>query len=397
MALFANGKTETRAKEEEGPVELNFMNYFGSQKEIFQEYVDRFNAEYEGKIHVTSSLVPRDELMKQYTIGAVSGELPDMGMVDSPDHNAYASMGVLADITDLFNNWDEANFLEGPMNSCTYENRIYGIPYSCNDIALCYDEDLFEEYDIEVPETWEDLEKVCAKLTDASIGRYGLAMSALANEEGTFQLIPWIESAGKFDELDSEGSKKALTFLKGLVDKGYMSKEIINWSQADVEKQFASGNTAMMINGSWEIPRITEDAPDLNWSIALIPRASDGKHASALGGENFVICKGSNTEACWTFLTWFLGKKVISDYDSRTMEMSARSDVNPDDIYPNSPKMALFAKILPSAVARGPHPRWPEISAAVYTAEQEVLTGQKSVDDAMKAAQQKIDKINSEQ
>lgn len=46
-------------------------------------------------------------MMNQYTIGAVSGEFPDIGMVDSPDMESYISLGVFEDITDDIKDWDE--------------------------------------------------------------------------------------------------------------------------------------------------------------------------------------------------------------------------------------------------------------------------------------------------
>lgn len=47
-------------------------------------------------------------------------------MVDNPDHASYASMGVFEDITDLYNSWDEADFMEGSINSCYYDDKLYG-------------------------------------------------------------------------------------------------------------------------------------------------------------------------------------------------------------------------------------------------------------------------------
>ena len=61
-------------------------------------------------VTVNITYVPRDELIKQYTMGAVSGELPDVGMMDNPEMAAYIEMGICADITDYFNAWDEAQY-----------------------------------------------------------------------------------------------------------------------------------------------------------------------------------------------------------------------------------------------------------------------------------------------
>ena len=41
---------------------------------------------------------------------------------------------------------------------------------------------------------------------------------------------------------------------------------------------------------------------------------------------------------------------------------------------------------MPNAQSRGPAANWPELSKAVYTAEQQVFTGQKDVDTAMSEA-----------
>ena len=58
--------------------------------------------------------------------------------------------------------------------------------------------------------------------------------------------MPWLLSAGgSVDNLTSDESKESMTYLKDLMDKGYISKECINWTQADAEKQFASGQAAI--------------------------------------------------------------------------------------------------------------------------------------------------------
>ncbi len=375
------------------PVEIEFWHYMSEDKEgkYILEAVDEYNNSQD-KVHVTAQYIPREELMKQYTIGAVSGDLPDCGMVDNPDHNSYASMGVFEDITDYYNEWDEANFLEGSIASCYYEDRLYGLPWGNNCLALFYNEDMLAEAGVEVPTTWSELEAACEVLTTDTTK--GLAISAIGNEEGTFQFMPWLLSAGSVDDLTSEGSKESLTFLKGLIDKGYVSKEVVTWTQADVEKQFASGQAAMMINGPWQISGLAADAPDLNYSVALVPRADNGEHASVLGGENIGICKGGNVEASWDFFKWLSNKENSPRIAQSIGRFSPRADVDNEALYADDPINGLFASVLPTAQSRGPSPYWPEISAAIYTAEQEVLTGQKDVDTAMADAQATIDEIN---
>lgn len=96
------------------PTEIEFWHYFDadSDKELIIDWIEEYNS-IQDDIHITPTYMSRDELMNQYTIGAVSGELPDIGMVDSPDMASYISLGVFEDITNQLNSWGELdNFYE---------------------------------------------------------------------------------------------------------------------------------------------------------------------------------------------------------------------------------------------------------------------------------------------
>ena len=73
--------------------------------------------------------------------------------------------------------------------------------------------------------------------------------------------------------------------------------------------QFISGNVAMMINGPWQIAAMREEAPDLNWKVALIPQ--DKEYASALGGENYAVISGGNEEGALKFLEYATAKEQV--------------------------------------------------------------------------------------
>lgn len=380
----------------EGRQEITFWHYMSEDKEgkFVKQAVEEFNNSQD-EIYVTAQYLPRKELMKQYTIGVVSGELPDCGMVDNPDHNSYASMGVFEDITDLYNSWPDANFMEGSINSCYYEGKLYGLPWGNNCLGLFYNREMLDAAGVKVPTTWSELEAACEKLTTDTVK--GLAISAIGSEEGTFQYMPWLlSSGGSVTDLTSEGSKESMFFLYRLIEKGYISRECVNWTQADAEKQFASGQAAMMINGPWQFSGLEEDAPGLDYRVAQVPKADDGTYASVLGGENVAICAGANVDASWKFLTWITSKEKSQEICKSIGRFSPRSDVDIQVMFADDPLNSVFAEVMPSAQSRGPSPDWPEISAAIYTAQQEVFTGQKDVETAMADAQAKIDKLNAQ-
>ena len=385
------------------PQEVTMWHYFDQkpEQEMLADMVEEYNS-LQDDIHINATFVSRTELMNQYTVGALSGELPDIGQVDSPDMESYISLGVFEDITDELESWGELDqFYDGPLSSCKDpDGKVYGLPQNSNCLALACNMDLLKAagYD-HMPQSLDEFKEMVAATTDASNDVYGFAMCAVSTEEGTFQILPWLRSVQNgtgvnVDNITADSAVNGLQTLGDFVANGYMSKECVNWTQADAEKQFASGQAAMMINGPWQFSGLSDDAPDLEYGVAKVPKADDGDYASVLGGENVAICKGANVEASWKFLTWITSKEESAKICEAIGRYSPRADVDVQEMYKDDPLNATFAEILPTAESRGPSPVWPEISEAIYSAEQEVLSGQKDVDTAMSDAQAKIDALD---
>ncbi|MEG0740855.1 MAG: sugar ABC transporter substrate-binding protein [Clostridia bacterium] len=385
----------------EEKVTLELWHYFGidydySDGSVFQRDIDRFNASQD-RIQVNYTYVSRDDLMKQYTMGAISGELPDIGMVDNPDMAAYIQMGVFADITDQLTAWGQLDqFYEGPLNSCKQNDRIYGLPHNSNCLCLFYDKDLLDATGLAVPTTWTELRAAAKALTDPATGRYGMGLSAVKNEEGCFQFMPWfLSSGGKLEDLSGKGCVDALSFLNDLIADGSMPKDVINWTQGDCNNQFISGGLAMQVNGPWNVAPIKEMAATKNWGVTMIPRADDGVNASVLGGENFGITTAcENLDAGVEFLTWLMGMENSANFCEVAGKFSPRADSTATkDIWTTDPIFSVFAQSMQYAMPRGPHPRWPEISTAISVAEHEVFTGVKDAQTALDGAAATVNAI----
>lgn len=359
----------------------------GHQKAL-DEMIATYN-ESQDAYNMTAKYVPFADFKKQLSIGASASELPDLVILDSPDHASYASMGIFADITGKF---DVSTYYEGPVASATLDDTLYGVPFGCNCLALYYNEDMFETAGItEAPTTWDELKEAAEKLTSDNVT--GLAFCSVQNEEGTFNFVPWLWSTGATSyEINSENGIRALSFVKDLIDSGVMSKECINWTQGDVMNQFISGNVAMMINGPWQIPTMREEAPELNYNVALIPM--DAEYASVIGGENYAVVSGGNEDGALDFLTYATQEEQVifmmtqMGYISADKEIAAAQFTDEGDaIYKK------FVEQMEYAQARGPLPEWPEVSDAISLAFNEVMTGSASPEDAAAEAQATIDSI----
>lgn len=359
----------------------------GHQKAL-NEMIEKYNGE-QSAYKLEAKYVPFADFKKQLSIGASASELPDLVLLDSPDHASYASMGIFADVTGKF---DVSSYYDGPVASCTIDDVLYGVPFGCNCLSLYYNQDMFEAAGIaEAPKTWDELKAAAEKLTTDTVS--GLAFCSLQNEEGTFNFAPWLWATGASSyDIDSEGGVKALTYVKDLVDSGVMSKECINWTQGDVMNQFISGNVAMMVNGPWQIPTMRQEAPDLNWDVTLIPQET--QYASVIGGENYAVIAGGNEEGALNFLEFATQPEQVAFMMNTMGYISADKAIAETQFA--SEEEAIYKKFveqLEYAQARGPLPEWPEVSDAISLAFNQVMTGAAAPEDAAAEAQATIDGI----
>ncbi len=377
--------TAAYAEEASGDVTIWYYWETEGHQKALNHIIEEFNGSQDS-ITVEAKYVPFADFKKQLSIGASADDLPDLVILDNPDHAAYAAMGIFADLTDKF---DVSNYYEGPVNSCTLDEKLYGVPFGSNDLVLFYNEDMLKKAGCEVPTTWDELLEVAKATTTDSV--FGFAHCALQNEEGTFNFLPWVWSTGATSyEINSEGGIKALNFEKELVDSGAMTKEAINWTQGDTMHQFIAGNLAMMINGTWQIPTMREEVPDLNWNVAPIPQ--DKEQASGLGGENYAVIAGGNEDAAVKFLEFATTPETCLYMMNAMGYISADSTIAKDQ-FEGDEVYQVFVDEMQYAHARGPLPEWPSISDAISLAFNKVITGESAPKDAAAEAQATIDGI----
>ena len=387
------------------PTEISLWHYFdaSADAQAIQDWVEAYN-ELQDDVHITATYVSRTELMNQYTVGALSGELPDIGMVDSPDMASYISLGVFDDITDELEAWGELDkFYPGPLSSCMDpDGRIYGLPQNSNCLALACNLDALEAagYD-HMPTSLAELQEMAAATTDPDSQTYGFAMCCISTEEGTFQILPWLRGTQdgaervNVDKITSDSCVKGLSALADMINNGYMSKECINWTQADAFNEFAAGKAAMAEVGTWHLAQ-TDTIAGFNYGFTLLPTGDEGTSSSTIGGENFGVCSGSaDKQACVDFLTWMCSQEKEGEWGVVAGKIPTRSDSVSEYDYEQE-GFAVFTEEMNYADARGPHAEWPTISEAIYSAAQSVFVDGTAPADALAAAAATIDPIVAE-
>src|SRR5699024_7167918 len=127
--------------------------------------------------------VPGDQLIAKVLQMGSSRTLPDLLMLDNPNVQQVAASGALAPLEPY--GISTEGITPAGAELAMDEDTQYGIAPTVNTIALFYDAAALEEAGIAPPTTWDELREAAAALTTPE--RYGLAFSAIASYEGTWQ------------------------------------------------------------------------------------------------------------------------------------------------------------------------------------------------------------------
>ena len=148
------------------------------------------------------------------------------------------------------------------------------------------------------------------------------------------------------------------------------SKEVVNWTQSDVNNNFIAGNLAMQQNGPWQIPGITKDAPDLKYGVTVLPKkdAAGGQATSILGGENMGVVAKDDTAGAVAFLKYYDQTDVMVEAMKQYGSFPPKTEAAKDPYWTEDPIQAEFITQLETSIPRGPSASWPSYSSCLlYT------------------------------
>lgn len=374
--------------------EVVIWDYFetDAQKQMMQSLVDGFNESQE-EYEASHVYVPFADYEKQLTLGIASGELPDLVILDGCGMASFIQLGLFGDISDADIDWDQ--YMQGPLESTMLDGKHYGIPFATNCTALFYNKDMFDEAGIDYPDentTWDEFHEMAKALTKDGVSGFGNA--ATNTDEGTFQCLQWIYTAGG-SYTDIEAGVDAYTLMQEMIEDGSWTKECVNWTQSDVNNNFMAGNLAMQQNGPWQIPGIEANAPDLNYGVTVLPKkdADSEQATSILGGENMGVVNKDDTSGAEAFLKYYDQTEVMVDAMKQYGSYPPKTEAAKDTYWTDDPIQKAFLTQIETSIPRGPSASWPSYSSAIQTGFQEVMTSAKTPEQAAADTQAAVDAV----
>jgi ABC-type glycerol-3-phosphate transport system substrate-binding protein len=219
----------------------------------------------------------------------------------------------------------------------TPEEKVWGIPYSAESIAVFYNVDLLRQADIsEPPKTWTDLQDFVKKLTvlddDDNIKQSGAAIGTAQNVRHHTELMAAImmqngaqmadpSGYARFDEFTPETSHltyapgvQALIFYQGFGREGTSTYTWDN-SLPDSLDAFIAGKTAFYFGFPYDREEIRDRAPRLNFEVASLPQVNPAEvRNNARYPVETVSKKTAHPNEAWDFLLFAASEAQVVEY-----------------------------------------------------------------------------------
>ena len=284
--------------------------------EWWQIAADAFRASHPD-VQLEVRNLPVNEYMTQIVVELASGNPADVVSVSANLPEIQGSGGLVP-----LNDFIEASgMMDRVEQSCwdrvTFDGSIMAVPIAGRTLTLLYNEAMFEEAGLSGPPTTpEEFLEAARTLTErdnaGNVTRYGASMVNTA-EEPTFEMLMMWSIAfggsvtdGTMPTLTDPGVIEALSFMKTLYDEGLIPR---GRPEDDQRALFASGTSAMEIDGPWQVSFVRTVSPDMVDDIRAATLPWDGP---ATGGPNVMVALGNtdNQDLAWEFIETVMSPEV---------------------------------------------------------------------------------------
>lgn len=307
---------------------------------------------------------------------------PDMYFFAHDSLGMLAEMGILAPITDVISESDEADMLPMTMEAVTYQDTQYMLPVYFETLLFMYNKDLWEG---EVPDTTEELYAYMEAHTDTAAGTY-----AVVNQHSNaYNVSPFIHGFGGY--IINEDAKPGLNLPETKEAITYNQKFAALQADGDyntVTTLFNDGKAAAIIGGPWLVTGIKEAGINLgikSLSEFTLPNAKKLEPYSGVQGVGVMKYAAENKkDAVASVLKAMAGEQVgIALAVNASCAPANQKSYEDEQVSAN--EMISAMKI--TAETAQPMPNIPQMNVMWGPAESLLTAVNKSGEDVEEAAQ----------
>ncbi|AOX47352.1 sugar ABC transporter substrate-binding protein [Microbacterium sp. BH-3-3-3] len=306
----AAGTADDIEKALEAGGELTYWSWTPSA----EAQVAAFEAKYPNvKVNYVNAGTNTEEYTKlQNAIKAGSGA-PDVVQIEYYAFPQFALSDSLVDLSSYGFADLKDDYSTGTWGSVDFDGKIYGLPQDSGPMALFYNKEVFDQFGIAVPTTWDEYYAAAQKLNAADPTKF---ITADTGDSGFTTSMIWQAGGTPFTtsgdagtdvaiDLQDDGSKKFADNWNRLIEGGLIS-DTPSWSD-EWFKGLGDGSIASLVIGAW-MPGVLESSVADGagkWAVAPIPTYDGTAVTSENGGGGQAVTKQSKNPALAAgFLKW---------------------------------------------------------------------------------------------
>lgn len=229
-----------------------------------------------------------------------AGDIPDIIIGKAQDVQTYARTGNLGEISEQCSRKIESWALDTVASG----GKVYGVPYNAWYQGVIYNKGIFEELDLEPPETEEELDQVTERLKEAGIVPFAahfqeswkaanMTMQYMTND--IFRNTPdWGDQfrSGSQNFSGNEVIRRYFENNRKILENSW--EDALQIDQFESDSRFTQGEAAMYLTGSWSMQFASQYGEDQEFGI--FPYPSQNGEAYLIRETNMTFMKSADSE-----------------------------------------------------------------------------------------------------
>jgi multiple sugar transport system substrate-binding protein len=392
----------TAAAPETGNISLTVAGWTSTPAEdgLVQQNLQNFE-KLHPNIHVTWAPITGDYPTKMRA-NIASNTVPDVFYLSPDMSSEYISGGKLLNLSPYMakDGVQASDYYSALINPfvCT-SGRVFGLPKDWNSLGVFYNKQMFQAAGLSAPSanwTWTDLQNDAQKLTKnpgSPNSVYGIVLSADLSRWGAFLL------ADGGSVLNKDGSQATFNNQQGVDALNYYDSFFKNntgtlpttvgagWNGEAFGKQRA----AMAIEGGWMLPFMSSTYPSVQYGIAPLPTALNGKQANLTFTNAWAAYSGTqHPEAAWELIKYMTGSTVQESQLNAGFALPTLKSLANAPYFTSNPGFKVLFDAAPYSYADYYGPQDATIHTDVSNAIDAVLLGKQDAQSALNDAATKV-------
>ena len=292
------------------------------------------------------------------------------------------------------------NYFPAIVKNNTVGGKLVAMPWFTDAGLLYYRKDLLAKYNVQPPQTWQELTDIAKKIQDGERAAgndkmWGFVWQGRAYEGLTCNALEWVASYNGGTIVDEKGkvtidnpqAATAITAAAGWI-KTISPEGVLNYTEEEARGVFQSGNAVFMRNWPyvWSLAQGPESAIKDKVGVSVLPKGgADGHSAATLGGWQLAVSKYSKNKELAADLVMYLTsaeeqkRRAIQGAFNPTIEALYKDP----EILKAAPFMGELYDTFVNAIARpstATGTKYNQVSNEFWNAVHEVLSGTAKAD-----------------